>query len=111
MKVLNLDQIESASRKLVLNGVEYAVPPMSVENFITTTRRADEMEKSGATLTDQIEAAIDMIVRSIPSIKRGAVEKLPLEYLEKIVTFIRDDSPEEQVKDEKDNKEENAAKN
>ena len=95
MKVLNLDQIEKANRTLVLNGKTYDVPPMSVENFITTTRKSAEMSKrEDMTIADQIEETVEMIARSIPTIDKKILTSISLEYLEKIMSFVRDDAPE-----------------
>ncbi len=118
MKVLNLDQVEKVSRTLVLNGKSYDVPQMSVENFITTTRKSAELEKrEDATIADQIEETVEMIARSIPSIDKKILKGISLQNLEKIMSFVRDDSPEESKNPEakesetKDSEEGKAPKN
>jgi hypothetical protein len=96
-KILNLDKLQKTSdRKLKINGVDYAIEPMSVENFIETTRTVERLVKEGATVADQIEATVDMICRSVPTAPRDALKKYQLDTLDTIATFVRGEDVEEQ---------------
>jgi len=92
MKVLNLDKlIPNEGRELVIGDKSYPVIGISVANFIETSRIAEKMT-ADTPIADQIEATIDMIMRSIPSISRELLTQLSLEQLQTIVAFIRGDA-------------------
>lgn len=94
MKVLNLDKLtKKEGRELVIFGKTYPVDGMTVANFIETTRVAEQLA-SEVSLVKQVEATIDMISRSVPSIDRADLAKLELEQLQAIVRFIRGDEVE-----------------
>jgi hypothetical protein len=91
MKVLNLDKISAANqRKLVLGGVELVVQEMTVANFIETTRAAESLP-ADASLATQVEATVEMVLRSVPTATREMLSSLSLEVLQTIVAFIRGD--------------------
>lgn len=91
MKVLNLDKLtKKEGRELVIFGKTYPVDGMTVANFIETTRVA-EMLAGETSLVKQVEATIDMISRSVPSVDKAELAKLELEQLQAIVAFIRGD--------------------
>lgn len=94
MKVLNLDKLTPhEGRELVIFGKAYKVDGMTVANFIETTRAAEALA-SEVSLVKQVEATIDMIARSVPSIDRGDLAKLELAQLQAVVSFIRGDEVE-----------------
>lgn len=97
MKVLNLDDLAKTNRSLTLGGVTYEVEEMTVENFIETTKAAEKLEKEDGSIVNQVSATIDLIVRSIPTIKTETLRKLPLEQLSTIVKFIRGDLDEKET--------------
>lgn len=90
MKTLNLDVLAKANRTITLGGKTYEVVEMTVENFIETTKAAERLGDD-STFVDQVEATIEMILRSVPSIERDTLKKLSLEQLTTIVKFIRGD--------------------
>lgn len=94
MKVLNLDKLtKKEGRELVIFGTTYAVDGMTVANFIETTRAAEAL--AGETsLVKQVEATIEMIARSVPSINKAELQKLELAQLQAIVAFVRGDEVE-----------------
>jgi hypothetical protein len=97
MKILNLDKLSQAStRELTINGVKHPIFPMSVENFIETTRSLETLMKTGGSMVDQIEAAVDMICRCVPSVDRAVLVKYEPSVLNTIATFVRGDDVEEQ---------------
>lgn len=92
MKILNLDKLaKKEGRELVVFGKTYAVDGMTVSNFIETTRVA-ELLAGETSLVKQVEATIDMISRSVPSIEKSELAKLELTQLQAIVKFIRGES-------------------
>lgn len=90
MKTLNLDALAKTNRTITLGGKEYVVEEMTVENFIETTKAAEKLGDN-ATFIEQMEAAIEMILRSVPTIERDVLKKLSLEQLTTIVKFVRGD--------------------
>lgn len=92
MKVLNLDKlVPNEGRELVIGGKSYPVLGMTVSNFIQTTRIAEKMN-ADTSIADQIEATVDMILRSVPAIEREVLAQLSLEQLQTIVAFVRGDA-------------------
>jgi hypothetical protein len=92
MKVLNLDMLDTGieKRNLRLNGNDYAVEEMTVANFIETTRVAEKIADEPS-LVLQIEATVEMILRSVPTLTKEALIGLSLVQLQTIVAFIRGD--------------------
>lgn len=94
MKVLNLDKLsKKEGKEIVLFGNTHHVDGMTVENFIETTRAAEALAEE-TSLVKQVEATIDMITRSVPTVERDDLKKLALEQLQAIVAFIRGDAVE-----------------
>lgn len=93
-KLLNVDALESDQRTLQIAGVEYKVLEMNVENFIATSKDAEQLQDSGAPLTRQIESAVDLIRRSVPDCPREVLMAVPLRHLQVIVGFVRGDEVE-----------------
>lgn len=95
---LDLDKLEPTSnRSLTIKGVSYPVEPMSVENFVVTTRTIQRLTANEATtLADQMEATVDMICRSVPSVPRDVLLKYSLETLNNIASFVRGEDVEGQ---------------
>ena len=91
-KILNLDDLSSkpSERELVIKGVSYPIPKMTVDNFIETTLAAERLEKSES-LAEQIEATVQMIMRAVPGVPREALGGYSLEILGKIAAFVRGD--------------------
>lgn len=100
-KVLNLDKLSKATtRQLTINGVNYPIEAMTVENFIETSRTVERLVKGDPSLADQVEATVDMICRAVPSVPREALVKYELELLNTIATFVRGEDVEEQEVEE-----------
>jgi hypothetical protein len=94
MKVLNLDKLaKKEGRELVIFGKTYEVEGMTVANFIETTRVAEQLAEEPS-LVKQVEATIDMIARSVPSVDKADLAKLELVQLQAIVKFIRGEEVE-----------------
>lgn len=95
-KILNLDGFaaKAEARKLIIGGKEYAVEDMTVENFIETTKAADRL--TGETsVAVQVEATMDMIQRSVPTVERELLQRLTLEQLQAITAFVRGENVDE----------------
>jgi hypothetical protein len=95
-KILNLDALSGQDkRELVLGGKTYEVPALTVANFIETARIAQKLaDDPSATVADQVDAAVDMIVRSVPEVSRETLTACSLEQLNTITAFIRGDDVE-----------------
>lgn len=98
-KLLNVDILSSDERTLVLGGEEHAVIEMSVENFLETTKAAEELQDSDASLSAQVEKAVELILRSVPTAPRALLVKTPLRHLQTIVAFVRGDDIKEEAVD------------
>lgn len=94
MKFLNLDELAKTNRTITLAGEQHEVVEMTVENFIETTKAAEKLEKADPTFGDQMEASIDMIVRSVPTLDAPTLRKLSLEQLTMVLKFLRGDLDE-----------------
>lgn len=94
MKTLNIEALAATNRTLTIGGKEYPVVEMTVENFIETTKAAEKLG-TNPTYMEQVEATIEMIMRSVPSLSREVLLKLSLEHLSTIVKFIRGDMDEQ----------------
>lgn len=93
-KILNIDTLTTDARTVVLGGVEHAVVEMNVDNFLATTKAAEELQNTNAPLTAQVESAVSLIMRSIPTVSRETLNKIPLRHLQTIVAFVRGDDVE-----------------
>jgi hypothetical protein len=97
-KILNIDALAKPhSKELVLKGSSYPVPEMTVQNFLDTTKAAEEMVAAGAGARAHIEETIRVIVRSL-EVKAEQKDKLiadlgslDIERLGIIVQFIQGD--------------------
>lgn len=98
-KILNLDSFVTNERSVKLNGVDYPVLEMSVESFIETTRQAQKMIKEEAGILEQVEATVDMIRRSVPTLPEEIIRRMPLEHMQTVVGFIRGDHLTDGIED------------
>lgn len=95
-KFLNLQKLDDgAERVLQIGGKEYPIVEMTVKNFLETSRVAAELGDE-ATMGEQIEATIGMILRSVPTLKRELLEDLSMTKLARITAFVRGDDIEEE---------------
>ena len=92
-KILNIDAISAPNRILSLAGKDYPIDDLTVENFIATTKEAERL-KDEKNQGVQMEATIDMIMRSIPTIERGTLTALSLDKLLIIVRFVQGEMDE-----------------
>lgn len=93
MKVLNLDKLAVAQRRqLVIDGTKYAIEEMTVSNFIETTKAAERLV--GASILEQVEATVDLVLRSVPTVSREVLSAMKLETLQAVVAFVRGDDVE-----------------
>lgn len=96
-KILNLDKlVKGSGRELTINGKQYKVIPMSVENFIETSRTVESLIKNDGSVADQIEATVDMVCRCVPDAPRDVLMKYELTVLNTIASFVRGDDVKEQ---------------
>lgn len=98
MKTLNLDALTKTTRTLTLGGNIYPVVEMTVENFIETTKHADKLAAGGdPSFSDQIEATIAMIKRSVPSCPSESLRGLTIEQLVMVSKYLRGELDGEEV--------------
>jgi hypothetical protein len=88
-KMLNLNQLSAKeTREVQIGDVTYKIKEMSVEDFVETTRVAEEMEKEQS-YAKQIEATVGLIKRAIPDISDKVLMDLTLDQLRGLTAFIR----------------------
>ena len=104
MKVLNLDSLARTVRTLTIAGVDYEVQEMTVENFIETDKAAAKLKKD-APLHEQIDASINMILRSIPTLTEADLKRRPLAQLSTILKFINGELDEAKSEPEQNGEE------
>lgn len=101
MKILNLDKIApQPSRSIVLGEASYPILPMTVENFVVTSNRVEEMNTNNATYAEQVQGTVEMILRSVPTLPREALMSRSLEELNAIATFVRGEDVDGQEDEE-----------
>ena len=92
-KLLNLDQLNAKEvREVQIGGTTCKIKEMSVEDFIETTRVAEEMEKE-ASYAKQLAATVKLIKRAIPEIEESLLMALSLDQLRALTAFIRGEDP------------------
>lgn len=92
-KLLNLDQLNAKEvREVQIGGATYQIKEMSVEDFIETTRVAEEMEKEES-YAKQLHATVKLVKRAIPSIDETVLLGLSLDQLRALTAFIRGEDP------------------
>lgn len=95
MKILNLDKLDtSTGRQLTIDGKNYPIHSMSVEDFIATSRKVDEIIEKNAGVAEQLESTIDAILRQVPDLSREKLAKFPPQTLQTIVQFIQGEDVE-----------------
>lgn len=88
-KLLNLNELSGKEKREVQIGAKtYSIKEMSVEDFIETTRIAEEMEKE-TSYAKQISATVGLIKRAIPDISDDVLMNLSLDQLRGLTAFIR----------------------
>ena len=99
-KLLNLNQLNAKEQREVQIGeTVYKIKDMSVEDFIETTRVAEQMETE-ASYAKQISATVELIKRSIPDIDASVLMSLSLEQLRALTAFVRGADPAEIIAEE-----------
>ncbi|MDY7537616.1 hypothetical protein QN372_00490 [Undibacterium sp. RTI2.1] len=95
-KILNLDKLDTTSnRVLSIGGVDHKIHEMTVENFIVTTRTVEALSKGTVSVADQVEATLDMILRSVPTLDRASLFGRGLAQLNVIAEFVRGENVDE----------------
>lgn len=96
-KILNLDKLsKNNGREITISGKTYPVQPMTVENFIETSRVIEKMTANGSTMADQISATVDVICRCVPTMPREMLMNYDVARLDTIATFVRGENVDEQ---------------
>lgn len=85
IKYLNLDDVAPPQKTVKINGVEYKVSDMTVENFIETSRVVDDKE---ATAEQQTLQSVKTLKRFIPDIPEEELMKLTFEKLTVLIHFV-----------------------
>lgn len=98
VKICNLDVIAPVQkRKLVMNGHEYDVEPLSVKKFIEFTQIRQKINAE-ASIDEGLELAREMIKSAIPSMPSDVMDGITIPHLQLIIAFINDEIPEDVLK-------------
>lgn len=96
-KILNLNTLSAKeTREVQIGTVTYVIKEMSVEDFIETTRVAEEMENE-TSYGKQLQATVALIKRAIPDVEEKTLYALSLGQLRGLTSFIRGEDPEKIV--------------
>ena len=95
-KILNLDELSSESKKVVIGGKDYPVVEMSVSMFIDSQRRVQENKQTEKTEVENIQDTVALVKQFIPSIEKEVLDTISLAQLAKLVTFLSS-APEDVV--------------
>lgn len=97
MKMLNLEKLAQVTKKLHLNGVDHDVLDVTVGTFIKTVTEAAAMAEEEYSPLREMELTVDMILKSVPTFDRAAIEKMTIDQLRAIAEFIRNGDGGEEV--------------
>lgn len=101
-KLLDLDAVSNEVEfSLKLNGKTHEMVEPTVEDFIKTMKKLEDMPLN-VTPRQELEMAIDMIVSVFPTVKRGDLTKLGLSKVRKISDFVRQASGQQVEVDQKE---------
>lgn len=97
MKMLNLEKLAQVTKKLRLDGVDHDVLDVTVGTFIKTVTEAAAMAAEEYSPLREMELTVEMILKSVPTIDRTAIEKMSIDQLRAIAEFIRNGDGGEEV--------------
>lgn len=103
MKTLNIGKLAKEIRTVVIQDVKYAVREMNVQDFITLTKTADDLDAKEATFTEQLEANINSIL-TMTTIPNEVLRALTLDELGTLSNFVRGVDLEEAAEGDKEKK-------
>ena len=99
-RMLNLDEVAAKSQRVLkIKGEEYEMKVMTVNEFITFTKEAEEKDAlrkesedkdKPIALSEQIEMLVKMIGNSFPTMPEKVLDDLSMEQLNVIFEFISD---------------------
>ena len=89
IKYLDLDSVDSGLEVVVkLDGVEHKLQQVTVEDFIANTKLLQNM-KAEASLEEEVEVVITMLLRAFPTMNREQLRKLSMAKLNAILDFAQ----------------------
>lgn len=91
-KILNLDEIETGVEKaFILGGKTHVMKPLSVLEFITQTKRLEEMRATDASAEASLEFMVDSICKAFPTVAREDVYALDMDRVRQLTDYINTD--------------------
>lgn len=98
VKICNLDAIAPIQkRKLILNGQEYEVEPLSVKKFIEFSQIRQKISAEPS-IEEGLDLARGMIASAIPSMPSEVMDAMTINHLQLVIAFINDEIPEDVLK-------------
>lgn len=95
-KVLNVDDLEGSIDKVItIKGVDYAMKPFSVEDFLNQMRELNALGEKGVDGAEMFEMSLRMIERAFPTLPKGTLQTLNTFQVDAIYNFLKATSEEE----------------
>lgn len=91
-KLLNLDEIAPATKEVLLGGVKHKVNPLSFGAFVAMQKL---MQKKNATMQEQLDTYIQVVLSVVPTITREKLESMTFEQIIALVNFVSEDAEAE----------------
>lgn len=89
-KFLDLDALTESTEKVVkIKGKEHILKPVTVGQFIENAKIVERLG-TNPKFEDEFEAIVKMLLRAFPSMSRVDLEDLPIEHLNAVLEFARD---------------------
>lgn len=90
-KVLNLDELVKIRPSIQLEGAEHQMKLLSVEDFISATKKAQDVAKAaedGESQEATIEMLISTVTDSFPTLTEEKIKAMSFMQLNAVMTFI-----------------------
>lgn len=87
--MLNLDELETPTKVLRLNGREHTMRDMTVQEFIDASAEAKRARERAAeqTVDEQVAEVVDQIAKAFPTLGEDELAALPLPKLTALLEF------------------------
>lgn len=86
---LNLDELVADEKVLVIKGQHHPLMPVSVETFVRNVKLVQELGTNPG-FDKEVETIVKMLGDAFPSVGEAEFRKMPLDHLNKILSFAQD---------------------
>lgn len=93
-KILNLDEIApKETLTVVVDGTSHKMRPITVSDYLANMKLIEDLGMN-PTMSQEIEASIEMIQRAFPTMKKDELKGWSVERMRMLVEIARDGSGE-----------------